>query len=69
MQLVLPLCNVKCVEAAMQAAQAMSVSVLLPQSGNLFLKKADTSLIRLSTEPGEEEEEKTCLDARQQFPD
>lgn len=67
MQLLLPLDNVKCVEAVMQAAQEMSVSVLLPQSGNPFLKKADTSLIRLSAEHGEEEE-KTRLDARQQLP-
>lgn len=63
MQLVLSLCNVKCVETAMQAAQAMSVSVPLPQSGNPFLKKADTSLIRLSDEPREEEDPPRCTPA------
>lgn len=50
----------------MPAAQALSLSLFLPQSGrNSFLKKAHTSLRRLSESLQrweEEEEEETCLD-------
>ena len=43
------------------------MSVLLLQSGNPFVKKVDTSLVRLSAD-SEEEEEKAWLDGLQQFP-
>lgn len=65
MQPALPLHHSKCVEAAVQGAQAVSVSVLLPQAANLSWKQAATSL-RLAAEP--REEEKPSLDAMQQFP-